>query len=80
MLFPLLQDNSVTVASAIFGSIIGKEAIVLLQLTDANVAGDSNLYNVVDLCDSAMYEGAMVLASPTQATSSFSMEGDSVCI
>ncbi|XP_063944906.1 uncharacterized protein LOC135146753 isoform X1 [Daucus carota subsp. sativus] len=78
LLTQIKQDNSVTVASAIFGSIIGKEVIVLLQLTDANVAGDSNLYNVVDLCDSAMYEGAMVLASPTQATSSFSMEGDSV--
>lgn len=35
---------------------------MLIKLTDANVAVDSNLYNAVDLFDSATSEAAIVEA------------------
>ena len=61
-----------------FKSIVGKEVTALLQLSDANVNGDSNLYNVVDLCDSSMFETAIIQSTPAQATNSFSVDVDSV--
>ena len=69
------QDSSVTVLSTLFKTIIGKEVTVLIKLTDANVDGDSNLYNIVDLCDSATEEVAIVQASPSNTAPSFSMDG-----
>ncbi|KAL1823760.1 hypothetical protein ACET3Z_010538 [Daucus carota] len=56
------KDSSVTVLSSLFKTIIGKEVTVLIKLTDANVAVDSNLYNAVDLFDSATSEAAIVEA------------------
>lgn len=67
-----------TVLSTLFKTIIGKEVTVLIKLTDANVAGDSNLYNVVDLFDSGTSEVAIVEASPSHAAGSFTMDG--VCV
>ncbi|XP_017233205.1 replication protein A 70 kDa DNA-binding subunit C [Daucus carota subsp. sativus] len=69
------KDSSVTVLSTLFKTIIGKEVTVLIKLTDANVDGDSNLYNIVDLCDSATEEVAIVQASPSNTAPSFSMDG-----
>uniref|UniRef100_A0A175YHT4 Replication protein A 70 kDa DNA-binding subunit B/D first OB fold domain-containing protein n=1 Tax=Daucus carota subsp. sativus TaxID=79200 RepID=A0A175YHT4_DAUCS len=69
------KDSSVTVLSTLFKTIIGKEVTVLIKLTDANVAGDSNLYNVVDLFDSGTSEVAIVEASPSHAAGSFTMDG-----
>uniref|UniRef100_A0A161XT78 Replication protein A 70 kDa DNA-binding subunit B/D first OB fold domain-containing protein n=1 Tax=Daucus carota subsp. sativus TaxID=79200 RepID=A0A161XT78_DAUCS len=71
------KDSSVTAESAVFKSIVGKEVTALLQLSDANVNGDSNLYNVVDLCDSSMFETAIIQSTPAQATNSFSVDVDS---
>ncbi|KAL1816406.1 hypothetical protein ACET3Z_018980 [Daucus carota] len=70
----IFQDSSVTAESAVFKSIVGKEVTALLQLSDANVNGDSNLYNVVDLCDSSMFETAIIQSTPAQATNSFSVD------
>lgn len=61
-----------------FKTIVGKEVTAILQLTDANVSGDSNLYNVADLCDSSMFETAIIQSTPSQASTSFSMDGVSV--
>ncbi|KAL1826798.1 hypothetical protein ACET3Z_005210 [Daucus carota] len=72
------KDSSVTVLSTLFKTIIGKEVTVLIKLTDANVDGDSNLYNIVDLCDSATEEVAIVQASPSNTAPSFSMDGQVV--
>ncbi|KAL1809544.1 hypothetical protein ACET3Z_026534 [Daucus carota] len=69
------KDNSVTVSDTLFKTILGKEVTVLIKLTDANVAGDSNLYNVVDLCDSTTSEVAIVEASPSNTAGSFTMNG-----
>lgn len=70
-----MQDNSVTVSDTLFKTILGKEFTVLIKLTDSNVAGDSNLYNVVDLCDSTTSEVAIVEASPSNTAGSFTMNG-----
>ncbi|KAL1811216.1 hypothetical protein ACET3Z_021281 [Daucus carota] len=69
------KDSSVTVLSTLFKTIIGKEVTVLIKLTDANVEGDSNLYNIVDLCDYPTDEVAIVQASPSTTAPSFSIDG-----
>ncbi|KAL1815520.1 hypothetical protein ACET3Z_018094 [Daucus carota] len=70
------KDNSVTVSDTLFKTILGKEFTVLIKLTDSNVAGDSNLYNVVDLCDSTTSEVAIVEASPSTTAGSFTVNGE----
>ncbi|WOG92862.1 hypothetical protein DCAR_0312139 [Daucus carota subsp. sativus] len=72
------KDSSVSAPSTVFNRIIGREVTVLLQLSKTNVNGDSNLYNVVDLCDATMYETAMVVGLPSRATTSASVDGVSV--
>ncbi|WOH11483.1 hypothetical protein DCAR_0830970 [Daucus carota subsp. sativus] len=69
------KDSSVTVLAKLFETIVGKEVTVLIKLTDANVDGDSNLYNVVDLCGSALSEVTIVEASPSNTAPSFTMDG-----
>lgn len=56
-------------------TIIGKDVTVFIKLTDATVAGDSNLYNIVDICDSPTDEVAIVQASPSNTSASFTMDG-----
>ncbi|WOG95237.1 hypothetical protein DCAR_0414545 [Daucus carota subsp. sativus] len=47
------------------------------KLSNGNKSGDSNLFNAVDICESAMYENAIAEASPPQASSSFSTDAAS---
>ena len=47
-------------------------------MSNGNKSGDSNLFNAVDICESAMYENAIAEASPPQASSSFSTDAASV--
>lgn len=48
----------------ILNVIIGKEINVMIEITEANVKDDSNIYETVDLCDSSY------VASSSQADNS----------
>ncbi|WOH08788.1 hypothetical protein DCAR_0728236 [Daucus carota subsp. sativus] len=75
ILSEIKKDSSVPVLSTLFQTIIGKDVTVFIKLTDATVAGDSNLYNIVDICDSPTDEVAIVQASPSNTSASFTMDG-----
>ena len=51
----------------VFKQIFGKEVTVVIELSDANISGDSNLYEAVDFCDSNVFENAIVEVTPTPA-------------
>ena len=61
----------------VFKQIFGKEVTAVIELSDANISGDSNLYEAVDFCDSNVFENAIVEVTPTpaQASTSFNVNG-----
>ncbi|KAL6500614.1 hypothetical protein OROHE_025411 [Orobanche hederae] len=76
----LKKGRNLNIVSTLFKQITGKEVTAVAQLSDSNISGDNNLYEIVDFCDYIDLENTVVEASPAQASNSFNINGEVAAI
>lgn len=67
----LLQVPSGAFITDLYGKIVGKEISAKIDLSEANLNGDSNIYEAVDLWDPSAHQLGAVERTPESSSSLF---------